>query len=195
MAKVLIVEDDLLFALDLQREIERLGYEVIGMARNSSEALVVSAEIRPDLALLDINIPGSSDGIQTAHSLHSTYRIPVIFLSSSSDETTVARALLETPYAYLLKPFNRHELRTSIHVALNNCRPGDMQESYCRQAEAAMALQSLKPASESPAHDVLFIPPTAAQRAAREIQEKRGETLYEICSGSPQSDRQHRRAS
>ena len=69
MAKILIVEDDPLSALDLQNEVERLGYEVVGMAESADEALMASEESRPDLALLDINIVGSMDGIQTARLL------------------------------------------------------------------------------------------------------------------------------
>ncbi len=58
MAKILIVEDDPLSALDLQNEVQRLGYEVVGMAESADEALIASEESRPDLALLDINIAG-----------------------------------------------------------------------------------------------------------------------------------------
>src|SRR5580692_3543042 len=118
MVKILIVEDDPLSALDLRQEVERLGYEVVGMAESADEALMASEENRPDLALMDINIAGSMDGIQAARLLHETHRIPVIFITSASDDLTVARAARAPLYGYLVKPFKLNELKASMHVAL-----------------------------------------------------------------------------
>ena len=117
MAKILIVEDDPLLALDLRHEVELLGHEVVGLAESADEALIASEENPPDLTLMDINITGSMDGIQAARMLHEIHRVPVIFITSASDDLTVARAAKGPLYGYLVKPFKRSELKASINVA------------------------------------------------------------------------------
>ena len=93
-AKLLIVEDEPVVALDLQQEVEQLGCEVVGLAESAEEALVAAEICRPELALMDVRIAGSMDGIQTARLLRAAYNVPVIFLTSYSDENTISRALL-----------------------------------------------------------------------------------------------------
>jgi DNA-binding response OmpR family regulator len=128
MAKVLVVDDDLMFALDLQHQVRRLGHEVVGMARNSSEARKAFAETVPDLVLMDVYLAGQMDGIETVRGLRGSSRLPVIFMSSTDDEQTISRAVDEGPYAYLLKPFNRGELAESMDLALYQ---GGGNSRYC----------------------------------------------------------------
>src|ERR1039458_6968932 len=86
--KVLIVEDEPIVALDLKQELEMLGCEVLGVAESADEALVAAGVHRPDLALMDVRIVGSVDGIQTAGLLRAAYQIPVVFLTSYSAPRT-----------------------------------------------------------------------------------------------------------
>jgi DNA-binding response OmpR family regulator len=118
-AKVLIVEDDPLSARDLRSEVKGLGFEVAGLAESANEALSAAYESRPDLALMDIQIDGNMDGIQTAQVLRDKYQVPVVFLTSSSDEATISRAAQAMPYGYLVKPFKLNDLKSSIHMALH----------------------------------------------------------------------------
>jgi len=118
-AKLLIVEDEPVVALDLQQEVEQLGCEVVGLAESADEALVAAELCRPDLALMDVRIVGSMDGVQTARLLRSAYQVPVVFLTSYSDETTISRAAKEMPYGYLTKPFKSRELKATLQVALH----------------------------------------------------------------------------
>lgn len=120
--KVLIVEDEPIVALDLKQEVEDLGCEVIGVAESADEALVAAGTCRPDLALMDIRIVGSMDGIQTARVLRNWYQLPAIFLTSYSDEMTIARAAREMPYGYLTKPFQSAELNATLRVALHKAK-------------------------------------------------------------------------
>lgn len=115
--KLLIVEDEPIVALDLQQEVTEFGCEIVGVAESADEALMAAEDHLPDLALMDINIVGSMDGIQTARLLRDTYEIPAIFLTSFSDNSTTARAAREMPYGYLTKPFQSRELRASLEVA------------------------------------------------------------------------------
>jgi len=116
--RVLIVEDEPIVALDLQQEIEDFGCEVVGLAESADEALMAVEENRPDLALMDIRITGSMDGIEVAKLLRDTYGVPVVFLTSYSDDTTISRAAREMPYGYLTKPFQTRELKATLQVAL-----------------------------------------------------------------------------
>jgi two-component system cell cycle sensor histidine kinase/response regulator CckA len=76
------------------------------------------SENRPDLVLLDIHLAGEMDGLEAAAILHEQFNIPVILLTAYADSTTIERAKRTQPYAYVLKPFNERELRTSIELAL-----------------------------------------------------------------------------
>jgi PAS domain S-box-containing protein len=83
---------------------------------------MAAEENRPDLALMDVRIVGSMDGIQAARLLREAYGIPVIFLTSYSDEATIRRAARELPYGYLTKPFQRRELKAALEVGLHRGR-------------------------------------------------------------------------
>jgi two-component system, response regulator PdtaR len=118
MTKLLIVEDDPMLGQDLKSVLLRLGYEVVGIAKSAEEAMSEAGKRCPDLAVMDVNIEGKLDGIQTAHLLNSVYRVPVLFLTSANDEGTVRRAVKEFSYAYLLKPFKQHLLDQTIKSSL-----------------------------------------------------------------------------
>ena len=136
--KLLIVEDEPIVALDLKQEVEQLGCEVIGVAESADEALVAAGVHRPDLALMDVRIVGSVDGIQTAGLLRAAYRVPVVFLTSYSDETTIARAAREMPYGYLTKPFQSGELKATLQVALHKARVDARQSAVHRAMEVTV---------------------------------------------------------
>ncbi len=120
--KLLIVEDEPIVALDLKQEVELLGCEVVGVAESADEALAAAGLCRPDLALMDVRIVGSVDGVQTARLLRSVYKVPAIFLTSYCDEDTLARAARELPYGYLTKPFQSRELKATLRMALHKAK-------------------------------------------------------------------------
>jgi PAS domain S-box-containing protein len=133
--RILIVEDEPIAALDLQQEVEEFGCEVVGLAKSADEALMAVEENRPDLALMDMRIVGSMDGIQTARMLRSTYQVPVIFLASHSDESTIARAAREMPYGVLTKPYEHRALKATLQLALHKARI-DARQNAAHQAMA-----------------------------------------------------------
>jgi PAS domain S-box-containing protein len=137
--KILVVEDEPIVALDLQQEVEQLGLTVVGQAESADEALMAAEENRPDLALMDVRIVGSMDGIQTARLLREAYGIPVIFLTSYSDEPTIKRAARELPYGYLTKPFQRRELKAALEVGLHR---GKTEAQHKAEEEAITATVS-----------------------------------------------------
>jgi PAS domain S-box-containing protein len=136
--KILIVEDEPIVALDLHQEILQMGCEVVGVAESADEALLAVSVCRPDLALMDIRIVGSMDGIQTARLLSSLYGTPSILLTSYSDETTIARAARAMPYGYLTKPFQSGELKATMQVALHKARLDARQNAAHRKMARTM---------------------------------------------------------
>ncbi len=118
MNTILVVEDDAIIGEDIQRTLQRLGYEVGAPQRSGADALRCIESVVPDLVLMDIRLKGPLDGIQTTAQIRQKWDIPVVYLTAHSDETTLARAKETAPHGYLLKPFNERDLRTTIEVAL-----------------------------------------------------------------------------
>jgi CRP-like cAMP-binding protein/AmiR/NasT family two-component response regulator len=116
--KILVVEDDLLIGADLSNTLTSLGYTVVGPIV-SGEAVLKDIDLTcPDFILMDINLSGELDGIQTVQKLQERVDIPVVFLSALSDESTLQRAKLVKPYGYLIKPFDKAELAITIELTL-----------------------------------------------------------------------------
>jgi DNA-binding LytR/AlgR family response regulator len=118
--KVLIVENEPVIAMDIRLSLEQMGYEVAGTAASYKDALEISHSNAPDIALMDINIDGNKDGIQTARALRMHFDIPVIFLTSLTELDTIQKAKESEPFGYLVKPFRKDELQSSIEIGLFN---------------------------------------------------------------------------
>lgn len=115
---VLIVEDENIFAMDLQLTLRELGYDAWAIASNAEEALARARERTPDLVLMDIRIRGSRDGVATAEAMLRERDVPIVFLTAHADDGTVERVSKTGPFGYLLKPASAAELRSCIEVAL-----------------------------------------------------------------------------
>ena len=116
---ILVVEDDAIIARDIQQTLQRLGYAVPRSARTGDEACRAVEASAPDLVLMDIKLGGGSDGVEAAARIRERWDVPVVYLTSHSDEATLERAKATGPLGYLLKPFHERELRTTIEVALH----------------------------------------------------------------------------
>jgi diguanylate cyclase (GGDEF)-like protein/PAS domain S-box-containing protein len=117
-ARILVVEDERIVALDLSQRLQQLGYEFAGLAINAEQVLAVAAAVRPDLVLMDIHLDGGTDGVAAARELYEKTRIPVVFLTAYADSETLARAQATLPFGYLVKPCGNAELHAAIVVAL-----------------------------------------------------------------------------
>jgi len=118
--KIVVVEDEIIIADHLCETLENLGYEVFEPAISYTEGKELIDTERPDIAILDINLSGRKDGIDLAKYIRENHDIPFIFLTSFADKATLERAKQVNPPAYLIKPFNKEELYTSIEIALFN---------------------------------------------------------------------------
>ncbi len=113
--KILIVEDDAITAMDLERILQKLDYEVAGIASTGKEAIKMAEELAPNLILVDIVLKGEIDGIEATEEIQSHFDIPVIYLTAYSDKKTLERAKLTKPYGFLTKPLIIKELLIIIN--------------------------------------------------------------------------------
>lgn len=115
---ILIIEDEVLIANDISAHLLRLAYQVSGIAYDSDKAMDMCHNRNFDLAIIDINIGGSRDGIEIAELINTKYQKPFIYLTSYSDEHTLNRAQKTLPYGYIVKPFEERDLAATISMAL-----------------------------------------------------------------------------
>ena len=117
--KILIVEDEESIALDIWEMLEQLGYQVAGVADSGEKALKIVAETGPDLVLMDIQLKGGMDGVETAREILRHFDIPVVYVTGSADTKTLQRAKVTAPLGFVVKPFKIRDLHSSIEVALH----------------------------------------------------------------------------
>lgn len=140
--KILIVEDESIVAMALQKTLESFGYTVVGTVIRGTDAIRLATEAWPDLILMDIRIQGPMDGIETAERINAFYDIPVIFLTAYSDDETLSRAIKTRSYGFLTKPFNERELYSNIEMAINKHRAYKKALIQEKIAESAFSLVS-----------------------------------------------------
>jgi PAS domain S-box-containing protein len=160
--RILIVEDEAVVAMDLERRLRKSGYEVSATASTAEQALTSIEQTPPDLVLMDIHLEHSSDGIEAAREVHRLHQIPVVFLTAYADQATLERALAAEPFSYLIKPVGTANLTTTIELSLHKHRAerelknreawlqtvlGSMADAVL-VADAAGAVQFLNPAAE-----------------------------------------------
>jgi DNA-binding LytR/AlgR family response regulator len=118
--KIVVVEDEILFAEELVETLEGLGYEVYGPAISYTEGLELIKKVHPDLLLTDIELSGNKTGIDLASKVKEMFQIPIIFLTSFTDKATIDAARENKPNAYLTKPYNKVELYAAIELAIDS---------------------------------------------------------------------------
>ncbi len=116
--KILIVEDESIVAMDLQHRLENFGYNVAGHAVTGNSAIKLAGDTKPDVILMDIQLKGDLDGIQSAEIIKEEFDIPILFLTAFADRPTLERAKLTEAFGYILKPYHERELYTNIEMAM-----------------------------------------------------------------------------
>lgn len=117
-ARILVVEDERIVAMSLRRQLQAMGYEVVGVASSGDVAVRQTGELRPDLVLMDIRLEGGMDGVQAAALIREQFRIPVVYLTAYSNRDVLDRAKVTEPFGYLLKPYDERELHVAVEMAL-----------------------------------------------------------------------------
>ena len=116
--KILIVEDEELYADRLEMLVEKIGYEHFATVDNSKDALALLQKSLPDLILMDVHIQGEHDGVELAALIQKEHLIPIIFITSLHDDLTFKRASRTNPLSFLVKPFNNLQLQRTIELTV-----------------------------------------------------------------------------
>jgi DNA-binding response OmpR family regulator len=125
-ARILVVEDDFLVAMQMESALTEAGFEVAGIAATGEDAIELALSERPRLAVMDIRLAGDRDGIDTALQLSSEQGIRCIFATAHHDEQARSRAAPAAPLGWLHKPYTMNSLVHLVHSALE-----ELDKSEC----------------------------------------------------------------
>jgi CheY-like chemotaxis protein len=117
-ARILIVEDDMVIAMDLQTTLEDMGYEVTSVVASGEECLQELVGSDVDAVLMDIRLAGALDGIETAKLVGQQFKTPVVFVTAATDPELDRLKGAIGPYNHISKPFREEQLRVAIDKAL-----------------------------------------------------------------------------
>lgn len=135
--RILICEDELLFAENLAATLKDLGYEIIGTVMTGQHAISLVEEVQPDLILMDIGLAGEIDGVEAARRIRAQFDIPLVYLTAYAEENVFDRAKNTEPYGYLGKPFSFVELKCTLETTLcKHQTDRQIRESEARSAKA-----------------------------------------------------------
>src|SRR5215203_215654 len=132
--RVVIAEDEAIIRLDLKETLEEEGYEVVGETGRGDEAVALVREHSPDIAILDIKMPGL-DGLSAAREISNERRAAVLILTAFSQRDLIERARDAGALAYLVKPFQRSELIPAVEIAIGRFKEVKALEAEVRGLE------------------------------------------------------------
>ena len=118
--RILIVEDDAIITHLLATMLQKKGYTVAGVVTTGEEAVVKSAELNPDLIIMDIKLAGSMNGLEASHYIFQLFHYPILLVTGCSDEQRLVEAKYSQPYGIIFKPFTPIAISTNVDLALYN---------------------------------------------------------------------------
>lgn len=143
-AKILLVEDEIVTARVAEKMLKALGYEVCTIVSTAEDAVKEAEKRKPHLVLMDIMLKGKVDGIEAADEIRTRFNIPVVYLTSCSDEATLERAKISEPFGYMVKPLQERELHVSIEIALFRHKVDSARERLiCKLQKALEEIRTL----------------------------------------------------
>ena len=140
--RVLIAEDEAIIRLDLRETLEEEGYEIVGETGRGDKAVELARSLRPDLAILDIKMPGM-DGLEAARAISEERLCGVLVLTAFSQRDFIEQARDAGALAYLVKPFQRSELIPAVEVALGRFKEVKALEAEVRGLEEQLETRRL----------------------------------------------------
>ncbi len=114
--KILIIEDEVLIAEFIKDILLSFNYSDIQLAHNLTQASLSLNNFLPDVVFLDIRMTGELDGLELAHQINNTYKIPFVFISAHSDKEIIAKAISTKPISYITKPIKEADVFTAIEL-------------------------------------------------------------------------------
>ncbi len=137
--RVLVVETEPNISAELEGCLQRLGYAVTGRAENGEAAIRHAEDSRPDVVLMDIRLDDSARGTDASSYLQKELKLPVIYLSGNSSDTTLSRARDTGPFGLILIPVAERELKVAIEMAVFRHRMETEREELIQQLQSALA--------------------------------------------------------
>jgi len=137
--RVLVVENEPTIFSDLDGRLRRLGYEVTGCVDSGEAAILSATKFGPHVVLMDVEIEGDLTGTHAAQHIQKSLKLPVIFLSANSSDTTIFRARETGPFGFLLAPFDEGELKVAIEMAVYRHGMEMEREKLINQLQDALA--------------------------------------------------------
>lgn len=126
--KILILEDEMIIGANISLQLSKLGYEVTGIISRGEEAINHVRQQEPDIILMDIQLKGEMDGIETAQRIQQEYKIPIIYLTANADDEHFKRAKLTNPSAFISKPFKKLDLEHAIELTTDKLMKNPLQK-------------------------------------------------------------------
>lgn len=178
--KILIVENEMAVALNIQARLEEVGYVVSGVAVSGEEAIAIAELQLIDIVLMDIRLQGKMDGIFTAQELRNRFNIAVVYLTAYSEMETIERAKKTEPYGYIIKPFEVRELYSAIEIALYKHAQEEQLKS--REQWLATTLRSIGDAviTTNQEGSINFMNPVAQNLTGWKSEHAQGKDLSEV---------------
>lgn len=118
MAKILIVEDQVIPGIELKKIVQDLGHEVVDHAVRYDDVILKALDHKPEVILMDINLGKGKDGIDAAVEIQAHYNPYIIYVTAYSDPSTLQKASLTDPDGYILKPYTKAQIGSAINLAL-----------------------------------------------------------------------------
>jgi len=144
--KIMIVEDEELIANLLGESVVQCGYEVAGAFADGDSAIKHTFSNEVDVLLMDINLKGDLDGIETAQKIKAIYDLPLIYITGSTDRNILDRAKITQPDAFLIKPFKIEDVQSNIEMAVYRHEMDmnrKLQSIYNKEVDYTVFLKSL----------------------------------------------------
>jgi CheY-like chemotaxis protein len=116
--RILVVEDEVIVAMDIAMQLRELGFEPVGHATRGEQAIELAGQLQPDLVLMDVQLASDMDGVTAAQAIRTQFGVPVVFLSAFDSAAAYDRAALTEPAGYITKPFDDYQLRAVVEAAL-----------------------------------------------------------------------------
>ncbi|PIB35109.1 hypothetical protein BFP72_06725 [Reichenbachiella sp. 5M10] len=179
---ILLIEDVMIIAKEIKATLEKEEYAQVTIALGPDEARSFFDSHVYDLIISDINLNAGIDGIDLVQELCMGRKVPVVYLTAYTDESTVSKAEGSLPFAYLLKPYNTNQLKLTINLAMFNAKKESQNVLYneknakrlesltSREKEILFSLASGKMSKE--VADILNIAPATVEKHKQNIKEK-----------------------
>ncbi|MEY8869102.1 LytR/AlgR family response regulator transcription factor [Meridianimaribacter flavus] len=118
-SKILIVEDEMVIGANISLQLSSLGYEITGVIPRGEEAIINVKQDTPDIILMDINLKGALDGVETVKLIQKEFDIPIIYLTANADDAHFNKAKATNPHAFISKPFKKLDLQHAIELLIS----------------------------------------------------------------------------